>query len=70
LIGQLSNGGMTKSDAVMHLMGVVGVIVAMWGVGSLYNAIIDPQHYWLQGLVGIACLTAALLIYRRWFSRR
>jgi hypothetical protein len=53
-----------------HVMGVIGVIAAMWGLGSLYNATIDPQHYWLQGLFGMSGLIVALLIYRRWFLPR
>jgi len=48
-------------------MEVVGVILAAWGVGSIYNAITDAEHYWLQGLFGIACLAGAVAIYRRWF---
>jgi hypothetical protein len=51
-----------------HFMGVIGVLLAMWGLGSGYNAITDPKHLGLQGLLfGLACLIGALAIYWRWF---
>jgi hypothetical protein len=39
----------------------------MWGLGSVYNAVTDPNHYWLQGVFGLAWLIGAFVVYSRWF---
>jgi hypothetical protein len=51
-----------------HVMGVIGVLLAMWGIGSVYNAVVDIE--WLQGAFGVACLGGAIAIYRIWFRER
>jgi hypothetical protein len=47
-----------------HVMGVIGVLLAIWGIGSVYNAAVDIE--WLQGVFGVACLGGAIIIYRIW----
>jgi hypothetical protein len=47
-----------------HFLGVVSVLLTIWGLGSLYNAVVDPAHYWLQGLVGTAMLAGAVMSWR------
>jgi hypothetical protein len=31
-----------------HVVGVVGVLLAIWRIGSVYNAVVDIE--WLQGV--------------------
>lgn len=51
-----------------HAMGVVGTLLALWGGGLIYTAVTATYAvWWDQGVVGVAFLIVALLIYRRWF---
>jgi hypothetical protein len=43
-----------------HVVGILGTIRAIWGVGSLYSAIADPDHLLLQGVFGTVLLIVAL----------
>jgi hypothetical protein len=50
------------------LMCATGVILALWwGIGSIYYAVTDPSHDWLQGMVGLVCLIGAVVGYAWWF---
>jgi hypothetical protein len=50
------------------LMCATGVILALWwGIGSIYYAVTDPSHDWLQGMVGLVCLIGAVVGYALWF---
>jgi hypothetical protein len=55
------------SHMLRHAMGVVFVVGTWIALSSIYSAVVDFDHYWLQGLIGLALGGAALLIYRRWF---
>jgi hypothetical protein len=44
---------MRAAESTMkHVMGVIGVLLAMWGIGSVYNAVVDIE--WLQGAFGVS----------------
>jgi len=50
-----------------HVLGAIVVLLAMWGAGSIYNAVVDLE--WLQGTFGVVCLGGAAIVYRIWFAR-
>ncbi len=51
-----------------HAMGVLGTLLTLWGGGLAYTAATAPYAvWWDQGVVGVAFLVSALMIYRRWF---
>lgn len=51
-----------------HIMGVLGVILAVWGIGFLHTAFFTSYGlWWDQGVVGTVCLAGAATIYWRWF---
>ena len=52
--------------ALKHFLGVLGTLLAFWGVGSIYNAIVDPHHLWLQGVFGAVLLAACAVIFIAW----
>jgi hypothetical protein len=55
---------------IKHAMGIACALIILWGCGFIYTAIAAPYAlWWDQGVVGVACLIGALLIYRRWFRR-
>jgi hypothetical protein len=49
-----------------HTMSVLFVIATWIALGLIYSAIVDFDHYWLQGLIGLALTGVAVLVYRRW----
>jgi hypothetical protein len=55
---------------VKFIAGVAAVLLTLWGIGSIYNALAVPYVSWLQGVVGFVFLLGALTIYLVWFRRR
>jgi hypothetical protein len=53
---------------IKHLMGVIGVLLAIWGFGFIYTAITASYAvWWDQGTMGILCWIGALAVYWQWF---
>jgi hypothetical protein len=49
------------------------VIAALYPVLTLFDIIVTGNHYWIDGLGGLACLAAAFTIARagtRWWEDR
>jgi hypothetical protein len=47
--------------------GVVGVLLSLWGTGSIYAALTTGYVSWMQGALGVICLVVAVTIFRACF---
>jgi hypothetical protein len=53
---------------IKHLMGVIGVVLAVLGIGFFHTAFFTTYGlWWDQGAMGVLCWFAALGIYLHWF---
>lgn len=52
-----------------HAMGIVAVLFTIWGIGSIFSAILIPYVSWRQGAFGVMLL-CIVTPYWFWFWRR
>ena len=59
---------LTEAVLISEAGGIVGIILAAWGVGFLYTAATASYAvWWDQGTMGALCWIGGLAIYLRWF---
>jgi hypothetical protein len=58
---------MISNFIVKHAIGLLWAILTIWGVGFIYMVAADPGAvWWDQGVLGVACLVGAIVLFRIW----
>ena len=52
------------------LVGLAATVATIWGVGSVFDAPADVQHFWMRVIFSLLLFPIAIPLWRRWWRDR